>query len=233
MFLSRFILESQKPVNYYQLHKDLWRFFENAKISSNSESQDKIKSPFFYRMENPYGKATKKLILCQSVIQPELPLASVYRKMCHKTLRLFQTKNIRESLNCLKKNQELQFFLRAYPSKRLKKGGKQTNRGNVRVPLRKDIEKSLTKEQVMIQWLKKIIERDKTAFIKDCQIIESFPIRFVKNQAGNFHFGTIYTVAYKGMLTINKPEDFVKKVMINGAGPAKAFGCGMISVAKA
>ena len=219
MFLSLCILKNSKPIDYYQLHKELWKYFPNFDSSSYPIS------PFFYRIENPYEKGNKK-ILMQSVIEP-------VQNENLKLLELKQTKNLSHSFKDLKPHQELKFFIRAYPSKRLKKEGKKTNREKVRVPLRKDIQNNLTKDQVTLQWLKKIIERENHISVKNCQIVESFPLRFRKKQNGKYHFGTIYTVSFKGYLKLNRPKEFVENIVYYGIGPGKAFGCGMLSIAKA
>lgn len=224
MFLSYCILHSRKPIDYYQLHKDLWQFFPNF----NSSSQRK--SPFFYRIENPHNKGDKK-ILIQSVLEPvEQNIDSSTR---HYNLSLQKIKFIGTLCDNLKNGQDLQFLVRAYPSKRLKKEGKITNRGNVRVPLRKDLEAKLTKDQVMLKWLKKIIEKGNYVSVKDCQIIENFPLRFKKKQDNKYHYGTIYTVTFKGYLRVNDPKQFFHNIILSGIGPGKAFGCGMLSIAKA
>ena len=226
MFLSRCILNSRKPVDYYQLHKDLWNFF-----SDYNKSSPYLSAPFFYRIENPHEKG-EKIILMQSIIEPARCNTSSAEMYCRGKLQLQKTKAIGDFLNDLQPGQELRFLVRAYPSKRLKKEGKTSNRGNVRVPLRKDVKNNLSKEEVTRQWLKKIMEKENSLSIQHCQIIDSFPLRFRKKQDREYHYGTIYNVTYKGYLKIKEVTGF-QKLMACGIGPAKAFGCGMLSIAKA
>ncbi len=221
MFLSLCILKSLKPLDYYQLHKDLWKFFPNVDSSSYQ------RSPFFYRVENPHEKGSKK-ILVQSIMEPVCNNSEMQKR----NLYLKQTKNFSRPLEDLKINQELKFFIRAYPSKKLKKEGKSANRGDVRVSLRGDLRNNLTKDQVMLQWLKKMMEKENYVFIKDCEIVESFPLRFKKKQKSQYHFGTIYTVSFRGYLKLYEPKAFVENIILRGIGPGKAFGCGMLSIAK-
>ena len=164
MFLSLCTLKSLKPIDYYQLHKDLWRLFPNL------DSSNLQRSPFFYRVENPHEKDHKKILL-QSLIKP------VCDDLCSQRLKidLKQTKNLNSSLSDLKANQELRFFIRAYPSKKLKKDSKSSNRGDVRVPLRKDIKNSLTKDEVMVGWLQKMMKKGNFISVINCQVTESFP----------------------------------------------------------
>ena len=225
MYLSLFVLESLKPLDYYQLHKELWRFFPNYKTTPNE------KSPFFYRVENLHDNRYKK-ILVQSIIEPKPCIEGQEATFLEENLYLAQTKNFEKSLADLQSGQKLQFFVRAYPSKRLKKEGKSTNRGNVRVPLRKDLKNKLTKDQVMLEWLKKVMEKENCLSVKYCQIIDSFPLRFRKNKNGQHYYGTIYNASFKGYLIVNKPKQFIENIMLRGIGPGKAFGCGMLSIAK-
>ena len=215
-------MKNPKPLDYYQLHKDLWRFFPNFDVSSHQ------KPPFFYRVENPHERGDKRILL-QSIIEPSQNVLEIQKRK----LYLKQTKDIKPSLKDLKTHQELRFFIKAYPSKKLKKEGKNTNRGKVRVPLRRDNENNLTKDQVMLLWLKKMMEKENYISVRNCQIVENFPLRFKKKQNGKYYFGTIYTVSFKGHLHLNRPKEFVENIMCCGIGPGKAFGCGLLSIAKA
>jgi len=44
--------------------------------------------------------------------------------------------------------------------------------------------------------------------------------------------GKIQSVGFQGILQVAKPT-ILKEIIINGIGPAKAFGCGLLSLAKA
>ena len=43
----------------------------------------------------------------------------------------------------------------------------------------------------------------------------------------------IKTVMFQGILQVTEPEAFFQNTVVGGVGPAKAFGCGLLSVAKA
>ena len=219
MFLSRCVITSSKPPDYYKIHQGLWKFFPNYEYLSACK-----KSPFLYRIENPHKKGYKK-ILMQSIVEP-IPSAN----FSGEKLIIEQVKEFEKPLNNLSSGQYLKFLVRAYPSKRLKKEGKSTNSGNVRVPLRRDSENDLTKDQVMLQWLKRLMERDDSVSLnmEHCNIRDSFPLRFRK---GN-HYGTIYTVSFEGSLLLKKPKDFIENIIKQGIGSGKAFGCGMVSISK-
>jgi CRISPR system Cascade subunit CasE len=41
----------------------------------------------------------------------------------------------------------------------------------------------------------------------------------------------ISTLDFQGLLEVTEPELFIQKVLYKGIGPAKAFGCGLLSLA--
>lgn len=57
-----------------------------------------------------------------------------------------------------------------------------------------------------------------------------FPLRFRKSKENRA--GKIQPVKFQGVLTVEKPEAMIELVH-SGIGPAKAFGCGLLSLAKA
>ena len=223
MFLSRIISNSQRPVDYYQLHKDLWRFFPDYKKSNLCSP-----APFFFRIENLHSKG-RKIILMQSSVKPIKINNSNDSKIFYGSHLLLQnTKSMDHLWDSLKVGQELKFIVRAYPSKRLKKDGKTSNHGNVRVPL--------IKEPLILEWLKARLEKEKYISVENCKTISRFHLRFRKKKNNNskheYHFGSIYTVTYTGYLKVQQPKEFIKNIMLKGVGPAKAFGCGLLSIAK-
>ncbi len=56
------------------------------------------------------------------------------------------------------------------------------------------------------------------------------PLRFRKSKEDRA--GKIQPVKFQGILTVEKPEAMIELVQ-NGIGPGKAFGCGLLSLAKA
>jgi CRISPR system Cascade subunit CasE len=57
-----------------------------------------------------------------------------------------------------------------------------------------------------------------------------FPLRFRKSKEERI--GKIQPVSFQGILNVTVPEGMTELVQ-NGIGPAKAFGCGLLSLAKA
>ena len=59
------------------------------------------------------------------------------------------------------------------------------------------------------------------------------PLYFYKKDEENpkGHSGKIVPVTFEGVLIVQEPDKFIGQVQ-QGIGPAKAFGCGLLSVAK-
>ena len=122
--------------------------------------------------------------------------------------------------------QRLRFHLRANPIKTLKqskgtveKKGK-TFTKTVRVPL--------LHEELQQAWLETKLQ----AFGQlETLIVQPEPVLyFRKTKEGRS--GKIQTVMFNGVLTITDVAAFNNEI-VQGIGPAKAFGCGLLSVARA
>lgn len=122
----------------------------------------------------------------------------------------------------LVQGQRIRFLLKANPVKTIKdEKGRKNTRGEVkscRVPL--------IKEEEQVQWLKRKL--DKVAKLEDVQVSNGLPLYFKKSS----HAGKIVPVLYEGVATIENPEALVA-MLESGIGPAKALGCGMLSIAPA
>jgi len=59
------------------------------------------------------------------------------------------------------------------------------------------------------------------------------PLYFYKNnkQTSKSYGGKIVPIAFEGVLTVQEPDEFIEQVK-QGIGPAKAFGCGLLSLAR-
>ncbi|HFQ94140.1 MAG TPA: type I-E CRISPR-associated protein Cas6/Cse3/CasE [Anaerolineae bacterium] len=107
----------------------------------------------------------------------------------------------------------LRFRLRANPTKRLSSG--KGNKPGKRV--------QLFHEEEQLAWLKKRAAANGFSLI-DVQIIPE------GNQTDRRKRLTIYTVQYDGRLQITDADKF-REALQKGIGPAKAFGCGLLSIA--
>jgi CRISPR system Cascade subunit CasE len=204
MYLSQCVLNTIRPVNPYQLHKKIWRLFPE---------QDGEQRSFLFRVEN-LGQTGVQKILLQSKLEPQSVSGDFL---------LLQSKEI--NLDGLYKQSKLRFMLRANPTKRIKdKNEKPTNQGKVRVAIINELE--------IVAWLRRQLQD--CAEIKDNElsILRQDLLSFSKNKDKQQHFGKIQTVTYTGLMSITDNEALMNK-MLSGIGPAKVFGCGLLSIARA
>ncbi|MCK9622388.1 MAG: type I-E CRISPR-associated protein Cas6/Cse3/CasE [Methylobacter sp.] len=204
MYLSKIHIPWQQAQNPYQLHQALWRLFPGLEDADRE---------FLFRVEQ-LQKGMGAQVLMQSAIQPQSGEQS--------PALLAQ----REYVLNVQNGQRLRFRLRANPIKTIKDSSKgsvekkgKTFTKTVRVPL-------LHEEQQQA-WL----ERKLQAFAQlDTLIVQPEPVLyFRKNKEGRS--GKIQTVMFDGVLTITDAEAFSNQIT-QGIGPAKAFGCGLLSLAR-
>jgi CRISPR system Cascade subunit CasE len=159
---------------------------------------------FLFRIEN-YGKPGPQQVYLQSQVQPNLANGS---------LTILASKPFSP---VVQKGQYLRFLVRANPTKRINDPQKSTNQGKVRVPL--------IDEGEMKEWLQRQLQG--TAVLDEVSISRQDRINFRKKN----HAGKLVTSVFQGILQIENPENFLLKLH-KGIGPAKAFGCGLLSLAR-
>jgi len=165
---------------------------------------------FLFRVENKQQNC-EQIILLQSVYQP--------KTTSNEFLLLNGPKEIDYDI---KSENSYRFMLRANPTKKIKdKNGKTKNQGKVRVPL--------IDEDEIVAWLKR--QLSDCAEIEDVKLLQKDLIRFHKNKKGENHVGKIQTVTFMGILTVTNSDLLINKIM-KGLGPAKSFGCGLLTLAK-
>ena len=122
------------------------------------------------------------------------------------------------------KGQRVRFFLIANPVKTINDEKSRKNaKGEVkkcRVPLIDEFEQRL--------WMERKL--DVSARLEALIIANCLPLYFKKSNANMA--GKIQPVSFQGILQVTKPTS-LKKMIVNGIGPAKAFGCGLLSLARA
>jgi len=111
----------------------------------------------------------------------------------------------------LKEKDGLRFVLLANPTKRLAKE-------RCRVPL--------IDEDQLIEWLSQKLKD--AAVLKNAEIAEKRNLYFRKDGKA----GKIVTVTFSGHIIVKDPMRMLT-VLEKGIGPAKAFGCGLLSLARA
>ncbi|MEA3548486.1 MAG: type I-E CRISPR-associated protein Cas6/Cse3/CasE [Thermodesulfobacteriota bacterium] len=176
----------------------------HQKIWSLFPNRPEAKRDFLFRVEqfSPGGQA----ILLQSALMPVAVKGD---------LVLLDQKEISYSFG---EGMGLRFLLTANPTKRIRDvGGKKKNQGKCRVPL--------IDEDEIRDWL--VRKFTGVAQLHEMIIAGKNTLYFRKK--GNP--GKIATVTYSGLLTVSD-GDFFQGFVEKGIGPAKAFGCGLLSLAR-
>lgn len=203
MYLSQCVLNTARPVNPYLLHKKIWRLFPDQEDEQRS---------FLFRVEN-LGQAGAQKILLQSRYKPQAAPGD---------LLLLQSKEI--NLAGINMHSRLKFILRANPTKKIKdQHAKLTNQGKVRVPL--------IGEQEIMTWFKRQLQECADISDTELSMLRQDLLSFRKSNDKQQHFGKIQTVTYTGIITVSDHKLLIEKIY-SGIGPAKAFGCGLLSIAR-
>ncbi|MDY6973153.1 MAG: type I-E CRISPR-associated protein Cas6/Cse3/CasE [Thermodesulfobacteriota bacterium] len=165
---------------------------------------------FLFRIERPGYRQSE--ILMQSIRQPTSQKTNI---------KLIATRNYDLSL---KDEQRLRFLLVANPVKKINdEKGRENTKGEIkkcRVPLFAEAQQRL--------WIERKLEHN--AQLEALVITSNPPFYFRKT--GVTKAGKIQPVSFQGTLKVKKPN-VLKEMIAKGIGPAKAFGCGLMSVARA
>lgn len=165
---------------------------------------------FLFRVES-IGQKCEQHILLQSISQPQAV-----------SEELILLKGPKEVNLDIKSGNSYRFMLCANPTKKINdKDGKTENQGKIRVPLIHDEE--------IVAWLKRQLAG--SAEVDSVELVQKSVLHFYKNKSGDKHIGKIQTVTFLGILTAEEPELLLSK-MTKGIGPAKSFGCGLLTLAK-
>jgi len=203
MYLSKVHVPWSYAMNPYELHRALWRLFPRRPHDERD---------FLYRVERLQTGVGADVLL-QSQQKP-VAVADGPRLLAERAYSL-----------TFKNGQRLRFHLRANPVKTVKdeSKGQKTRKGKtytktVRVPL--------IKEEQRLAWLAKKFEG---IAVTDSVIMQpEIPLYFRKSKEQRS--GKIQTVCFDGLLTVQDAQVFVDLIK-NGIGPAKSFGCGLLSIA--
>ena len=226
MYLSKLSFHTRNRKSFrvlqspYRLHAALLKTFPLYKKTNES-------SGILFRQEQKLDKDSWITVLVQSLMSPDWGLLK------NDIGNAFQYDQPKEISNLqFRDGQQLRFRLRANPIKTIRdENGRKNRKGEIkrcRVPL--------LKENQQIAWLKKKGKEIRQGIsggfqINSCRVIdegdwkhrrkdESDPIR-------------IHTVLFEGVLTVGEATFFLEEAVKKGIGPAKSFGCGLLSLAKA
>lgn len=162
---------------------------------------------FLFRVEQRTSRQVQVLVQSQ-----RQPVANV------ENIRLLASKAL--ELNLLEGSQ-LRFMLMANPVKTIAdEQGRLDSKGEVkkcRVPL--------IKEEEQIAWLKRKLEG--AALVNIVEIEKQLPLHFRKGSKP----GKIQPYAFKGVLQVVDAQA-LQDLLQQGIGHAKAFGCGLLSLAR-
>ncbi|MBI5100358.1 MAG: type I-E CRISPR-associated protein Cas6/Cse3/CasE [Nitrospirae bacterium] len=165
---------------------------------------------FLFRVEKSDGRQAE--ILMQSVREPINNQETAQIIAC------------RAYPMSLRSEQRLRFLLVANPVKTINdERGRQNAKGEIkkcRVPLIDD--------ESQRAWLVRKLEN--AASLESLIVDNKLPLYFRKLREDRA--GKIQPVMYQGILQVQKADIF-QKVILHGIGPAKAFGCGLLSLARA
>lgn len=150
-------------------------------------------------------------VLMQSARKPEKSTEAAQIMACKEYSLSFHT------------GQRLRFLLVANPIKMIKDAKERPdadgNPKKCRVPL--------IKEEQQRAWLERKLQG--AALLESVEIEPVFPLRFRKNREERA--GKIQQVRFQGVLTVAE-TGILHGLVQTGIGPAKAFGCGLLSLAR-
>lgn len=216
MYLSRLLLNpnsrqvQRETADPYNLHRTILKAFDTDRQAAN----------VLHRIEIN-GSSGQTVLLVQSDVKPNWqPLLEKAYLLPEDPFTDLANPAIKEINLPLADGQRLRFRLRANPTIKKVRRDKNGNRLNSnRVPL--------VHEAKQIEWLQKQAQANGFRIL---DIGISQPEQQTSRKKGNGRSITIYTVTFNGRLQITDAASF-KTAVRTGIGPAKAFGCGLLSLA--
>lgn len=209
MYLSKVWLHWDTIVNPYEAHRALWKIFP--------EQKDK-KRAFLFRTEKQIKRQGAQVLMLSDEEPGEL--TSMAKVLASKIW-----------LPHFEAGMQLRFRIRANPVKKILDAKGRTKMHSpdeikpCRVPLIRQDEQQA--------WLARKLAPGAT--LQSILIQQELPLYFHKKgmvvEPGNAR-NKIQPVLFDGLLTVDNPEAFIS-LLRQGIGPAKAFGCGLLSLAPA
>ena len=218
MYLSRLLLNTRsrqvqrETADPYQLHRTIMRGFVEKRDQSG----------ILHRLDvQPRTGAI--ILLVQSMSEPD------WSSLAEKDYLLpidpfsgLDNPAVKQISLPLRPNQVLSFRLRANPTiKKARRDDNGERRNSNRVPL--------VREEKQVEWLE---QRAKDNGFRLLHLGISQPQKLTGRKKDNGRAITLYTVQFDGRLQVTNADKLLEAVK-NGIGPAKAFGCGLLSLAPA
>jgi CRISPR system Cascade subunit CasE len=208
MFLSKVCLPQGLQRNFYEVHRQLWQLFPY---------QPQARRDFLFRVEGVQpGQGLIVLLQSGQALKTQ------------EDTRVLASKPFAPVLSAGK---QLRFRLRANPVRTIhdQEQGRVQQKGRDAGKL-KHCRVPLLKEDQQRDWLQRKLAD--TACLDNVLMQQEAPLYFHKGDGGKRVEGKIQSVLFDGSLTINDGDGFVA-LLSQGIGPAKAFGCGLLSIAPA
>ena len=204
MFLSNVFLTGASLSNGYEWHRALWSMFPGFERKENEPA------PFLFRMEEFKRNGARAVV--QSKIEPIETETGANIK-----LNLIDTLEVKEFKAVV--GELLRFTLRGNPTRKIRDAVNQERK--IRVPVIREDEK----KDWLVRKFKPFAEVAPPTVVPPTMLFTEPAIFFRKGGVE----GKIKPVLFSGYLRVTNLEKFREAVCV-GIGPAKAFGCGLLSV---
>jgi len=242
LFLSRLSLNSRsrqvisETTQPYEMHRTLMKAFPDMEKSDPTNVREKLK--VLFRTENSSQK-NEVLVYVQSAVEPDWSFLERLDGYLASPDG-HEYKDIMPLLLNIKRGQTLSFRLRANPTRRVAADDDHMKGKRV----------ELLHEEQQIDWLNRkgrmqesglgggfeIVFHEMTTH--DNQTILTPKLKVIpegktynSKRVGDSRCSTThFTVLFEGLLEVTDPNAFIRTIC-RGVGPAKAFGCGLMSVA--
>ena len=232
LYLSRLFLNprSRQVMNEiahpYEMHRTLMRAFPEVVDKENTEARDSL--GILFRAEDGHHKTAVKVYV-QSYVKPHWSYLDELKDYLYVDMELpgHEYKDILPAYRKIQNGQVFSFRLRANPTKRVAKRDD---------PLKgKRVE--LRSEEEQIDWLVRKGHGVGThnlggfePFAHTVRISSVGKYTGYKSDQNRVHRTAHFAVLYDGLLRVTDKDAFLN-TMIQGVGPGKAFGFGLLSIA--
>ncbi len=204
MFISRVEIPWALSRNPYEFHRQLWRLFPDEPKESRSDDMESRQGFLFRIEENKSGRPAYLLVQSHRPPQSTSGLNLI-------GTREFHPKPVTR--------QQLAFLLTANPIKTIVDTQRDSKKGKssekCRVPL--------IREEEQRKWLSRKLAN--AGDIITANVQPHSPLYFRKGHQA----GKLATATFDGVLQVIDPA-CLTKLLENGVGPAKGFGCGLLLV---
>jgi len=196
--------------NLYKIHQMVMRGFP---VNTNREQAQVL-----FRLEM---RDNSPVLLVQSAIEPDWSTVNPDYLLSSDSFEPWPNPAIKSVTLPLSVGQALSFRLCANPTlKKVRRDENGERRNSNRMPL--------VREEQQLEWLQK--HAAAAGFTVLRATVSQPQQQKIWKERGTKPI-TLYTVQFDGYLRVDQPEK-LQKALLTGLGPSKAFGCGLLSLAK-